>query len=63
MNTDSSFDIELKERGVLGLMDSENLLRKTNEIRECHKLLTETRKMVSDKYAESIGNNASCITQ
>lgn len=62
-NLDNSFEIDFKENGMLSLMDNERLFSKTKEIKECRQKLIEIRKMVSDQYADSIGSNASCITQ
>ena len=56
-------EVNLVENGMLSLMNNELLLSKIKEIKECRQKLAEIRKMVSDQYADSIGSNASCITQ
>lgn len=56
--------IELSNNELIdSLTNTDYLIRKTNELKELKKKITEIRKMVSDEYADKIGSNISCIMQ
>lgn len=48
---------------MLSLVDTDYLVNKTNEIKNCRHKLTQVRHTLCDEYAEKVGNNMSCITQ
>jgi hypothetical protein len=39
------------------------MLSKTNELKELRKKLDDLKKIITDQYAEKIGENISCIMQ
>lgn len=48
---------------LLSMVNSEQLHKRTSELRELRKKLKELKNMISDRVAEKIGSNVSCITQ
>lgn len=48
---------------LLNMVNSEQLYKKTSELRELRKKLKELKNLISDRVAEKIGSNVSCITQ
>jgi len=48
---------------TLSIINTEYLMKKTNQLKQVKVKLEHIRKMVSDQYAERIGENISCVTQ
>lgn len=50
-------------KSLTGIINAEYLTKKINEIKQMRNKLQEVRNKITDKYAESLGDNMSCIQQ
>ncbi len=48
---------------IISLMNTDFVLRKTNELKSLRKKMDEIKKIITDQYAEKIGSNMSCHVQ
>jgi hypothetical protein len=59
----NSIDFATSITQATGLINSEFISKKTNEIKKYREKLANVRKLVSDEYADRLGSNISCATQ
>lgn len=59
----SNADLATTITQATGLMNTEFIGKRTNEIKHFREKLSGVRKMVSDEYADKLGANMSCATQ